>query len=179
MSAVLAAAAQAALPAEGAGMAAVALALYHRFGPADIVDTPSRRRLLALVAERPGIGIADAARVLGVNIKTIVYHARILQGARALVMAQDASKRIYLYPPGGRPKDGVVAPALRQVLEAVRRAPGLSQASLARRLGAPRPTVRLRLERLEAAGLVRSRPHGLLRIYEPTEPPRGADGPLR
>lgn len=147
----------AALAAGAALLALLPWALYHRIAGADAARAPTRRRILDLLHERPGLGAAEAARVLALDPTTIRYHLRRL-AREGLAVEHGVPARPRYFAAGS------VAPAQRarhcatdarrRVLDAVAAAPGLTPTVLARGLALARPTVSWHVGRLARDGLV-------------------------
>lgn len=132
--------------------------LYHRLRGAQVLDQDTRGRLFQVVQASPGLAAADLARALDIDPKTARYHLdRLVRERLAVADGPRRSLRYFAV--------GSVAPELRarlvaaregrEVLDAVRAAPGATKGALAAALAIARPTLAWHLGRLERAGLVR------------------------
>ncbi|HET6405233.1 MAG TPA: helix-turn-helix domain-containing protein, partial [Candidatus Thermoplasmatota archaeon] len=152
----------------GAALALALLApllLYHRLRGRAMSRGGTRARVAALLAERPGLSPAEAARALGVDPTTALYHLRRLVRERLALVEE----RRYFPAGAQRPEERARLVARRRaghVLDAVRARPGASKSALAAALAIARPTLSLRLARLARAGLVRLEREGRsVRVY--------------
>jgi predicted transcriptional regulator len=138
--------------------------LYTRLERADVATHPTRAAALDAMRAQPGISTAALAGTLATNEGTLLYHLRQLERselAKSVVIGRD--RRWF---PAGAPRDALPPAALqersrRHIVDALRLAPGISQADLARELGLSRPAVHHHLSALREAGLVEVRREGL------------------
>lgn len=92
--------------ATGAILAALGVILYSRFNNrAEALESEMRNRLYALVRERPGICVTEAAAALGVKHNAILHHLRVLERVQLLRTAQDTGRKV-VYPMGFQPVTG-------------------------------------------------------------------------
>lgn len=70
----------------------------------------NRGRLAAFLAERPGAGMGEAARALGIDHSTVAYHVRRLEKAGAIV-TERCGRYVRLYVNGDRPRPPSEPPA--------------------------------------------------------------------
>lgn len=156
------------------------LALYHRLRGSNVLGHDSRAKLLDLLRSRPGISPADAARELGVDPSTALYHLRRLvkegfatthgerRGARyfaaGTVAAEDRLRVVVERESAG-------------LLDEIRTTPGESKTALAQRLAIARATLHWHLGRLERAGLVRCERAGReVKVFPRQAPGRKSEG---
>ena len=153
-----------------AGSAALALALlapllYHRLRGKALLSG-QRAELLALLAAKPGLTAADAARALGVDPSTAIYHLRIL--AREHLVTLEGRHYFAAGTTASREERAqhVARRSAAEVLDAVRASPGVNKSAIAKQLAIARGSVAHHLARLEKAGLVRAEKEGRsLRIF--------------
>lgn len=100
----------------------------------------------------PGLSVGALAAELGVDYKTILYHARVLERAGHLVVERAGGRSACYHH--GTPPPRRLTPWAIAVLRALRGGPA-SPTALSRVLGWPRSTTYMMLLRLEARGLVR------------------------
>lgn len=127
--------------------------------PADL--SPTRQRLLALVAEQPGINKSRLCTRLGVAWGTVAYHVHILASA-GLVDVESVGREVNLFPRGlaegqRRLLKALRDPAAVQVVEALGAVREASLQGLSTQLGLSRKVVRRHLAQLLAAGLVQDK----------------------
>lgn len=75
----------------------IAWVLYRRLRTVDLLHHPSRRRVIDLVGERPGISVADVAQALGSDYKTAQHHVDLLVEA-AMVSVHLLGRQRRLFP---------------------------------------------------------------------------------
>lgn len=154
-------------------------AFFSRIPPARVLDHPTRRALLDLVRERPGITMEEAREALAVGSGTLVHHVARLRAERLVVTEKGHGRRLYAA--------GAVAPAERAKLAAlagdttqrladyVAANPGVAQKDLCGALAIAPSVASKHVSKLKRAGLVSelregrtvryfaaSRPHPLL-----------------
>lgn len=133
--------------------------LFSRLHRGELLDHPARARLVQIVESQPGIHFHDLAAKAELANGTAVHHLRKLSDSGHLSVRR--SGRYTCYFPGGRvdPHVAAAAPLLKsdgakQVLEAVRGKPGMSNLEVAQATGLQPSTVNYHVQRLSQAGLV-------------------------
>lgn len=133
--------------------------LFSRLHRGELLDHPARARLVQIVESQPGIHFHDLAGKAELANGTAVHHLRKLTDSGHLSARRTG--RYTCYFPGGRvdPHVAAAAPLLKsdgakQVLEAVRAKPGLSNLEVAQATGLQPSTVNYHVQRLSQAGLV-------------------------
>lgn len=133
--------------------------LFSRLHRGELLDHPARAKLVQIVESQPGIHFHDLAMKAELANGTAVHHLRKLSDSGHLSVRR--SGRYTCYFPGGRvdPHAAAAAPLLKsdgakQILEAVRNKPGMSNLELAQATGLQPSTVNYHVQRLSAAGLV-------------------------
>jgi DNA-binding transcriptional ArsR family regulator len=134
------------------------LGLFSRVRESDLLENPVRRRLMSLVEAQPGIHYQALVRGSGAGKGATEHHLRKLTGAGLIVRRAGAGFTCY-FPTGSDPALAAAAPALksdgaRRILQAIRRAPGLSASAVALGTGLDPATVTHHVQRLRSAGLV-------------------------
>jgi DNA-binding transcriptional ArsR family regulator len=154
----------AAVAVAGTGLLAVlvgaaGMGLFSRIeGPA-VLEHPTRARLMALVAERPGLTILHAQELLGAAWGTTVHHVRRLE-ANGLLATVRQGPRVLLYaantPEAKARRDLALLRngTAREVARLVAGAPGIRTGALSASLGIGAPSASKHLSRFAAAGLV-------------------------
>lgn len=133
--------------------------LFSRLHRGELLDHPARAKLVQIVESQPGIHFHDLALKAELANGTAVHHLRKLSDSGHLSVRR--SGRYTCYFPGGRvdPHAAAAAPLLKsdgakQILEAVRNKPGMSNLELAQATGLQPSTVNYHVQRLSQAGLV-------------------------
>lgn len=133
--------------------------LFSRLHRSVLLDHPARARLVQIVEAQPGIHFHDLAQKAELANGTAVHHLRKLSDSGHINVRR--SGRYTCYFPSGRvdPTQAAAAPLLKsdgakQVLDAVRSRPGLSNLELAQAIGLQPSTVNYHVQRLANAGLV-------------------------
>ncbi len=128
------------------------LVLYTRLDDARVLDHGLRRAIVRCVRERPGLTVAELARVNGVDPKTMTHHLRVLARAGWLQPLPQGRGRLWFLP--GDTREPAPAPRVVRALHALRGG-AATPAALARALGVPRGTAGGLLEGLARLGLAR------------------------
>ncbi len=133
--------------------------LFSRLERGELLDHPARAKLVQIVEAQPGIHFHDLALKAELANGTAVHHLRKLSDSGHVSVRR--SGRYTCYFPGGRvdPHVAAAAPLLKsdgakQVLEAVRGKPGMSNLEVAQATGLQPSTVNYHVQRLSQAGLV-------------------------
>lgn len=133
--------------------------LFSRLHKSELLDHPARAKLVQIVEAQPGIHFHDLAQKAELANGTAVHHLRKLADSGHINVRR--SGRYTCYFPTGRvdPTQAAAAPLLksdgaRQVLDAVRSKPGMSNLELAQAIGLQPSTVNYHVQRLANAGLL-------------------------
>lgn len=133
--------------------------LFSRLHRGELLDHPARAKLVQIVESQPGIHFHDLAQKAELANGTAVHHLRKLSDSGHLSVRR--SGRYTCYFPGGRVDPGAAAAApllksegAKQVLDAVRAKPGMSNLELAQATGLQPSTVNYHVQRLSQAGLL-------------------------
>jgi predicted transcriptional regulator len=121
----------------------------------DILSHATRRAVFERIVATPGASIRDLARAVAVTDKTVLHHARVLEGA-GLVVVGRAGNRTCCYRTGDAPRNGGMPPELAAVLRAVA-AGAVRPSEVARAVGVPRGTAWGQLATLQRLGLLTTR----------------------
>jgi hypothetical protein len=145
------------------------LGLFSRVTGPELLESPARASLVALVQANPGIHFKQMQRLSGMGNGVLVHHLHKLTGAGLLVARRMGKYTCYFAP--GASREGLAAvealkaPGARRVLDTVRTASGLGPEAIAQRSGLAVSTVHYHVQRLERAGLVQVDREGrLLRV---------------
>lgn len=134
--------------------------LYTRLAPPDVRDHRTRRAIVAAVAARPGVTLADLVRELGAPRTVLHYHLRVLLEGRALVARQEGRRRLLFAPEDTPdPLESALALALRdatrtRIVDALCEG-AATQRGIAEATGIARRLVCYHLRCLERDGLAR------------------------
>lgn len=127
---------------------------FTRIAAPRLAEHRTRADVLRAVEASPGIDTATLRRQLGVPRTTLLYHLRRLERER-LVVVRARGASLLVAPPGVALQSEQALPmAARELLAAIRAAPGGTADDYAARLAAPRRTVAHRLGALERDGHV-------------------------
>lgn len=145
----------------GLAIAAPAIALYRRLTRTGLLTQSTRREILRLVDEAPGISVGEIASRLGVRRYTVDYHVHLLEKDR-LVVSERQLRRVRLYPPGAPRVRGPLSaveeaachPLRRTVLAHLLQRGHASVNDLVALTASPDSTVRFHVARLVRDGLV-------------------------
>jgi predicted transcriptional regulator len=148
-----------------AGLLKVLAPLYSRLDRDRILGHPVRRRMLALVADQPGIHLEAAQRGAGIGAGAAAHHVHVLLSS-GFLREQRAGRFRRLYPADAQPQQVARDAALRQpraaaLYELVRANPGMGLREAARALAVPASSLQWHCARLSAAGLLERRTDGL------------------
>jgi DNA-binding transcriptional ArsR family regulator len=146
------------------------LGLFSRLREPELLQNPTRRRILDAVEAQPGIHFKELLRRTGLPNGSLVHHVEQLRRA-GLVVARAGNGYTCYFPRG--PADGAKAGALkadgaRKVLAAVKANPGASGLDVAHRTGLQPSTVAYHVQRLTEAGLLAGRRDGRSVRLHPT-----------
>lgn len=145
-------------------------AFFTRLPRDRLLELDARRRVYDAVVADPGVGVEDCATRVGLARSTVSYHARMLERG-GLVRSRREGRTLRLYPPDttASTPSALRVPTACALAAVVREAPGIDQASLARRLDVGPSLVLHHARRLEAAGLLRvAREAGRVRYWPAT-----------
>ncbi len=153
---------------------AIAAALFTRISRAAATRQPVRRRILDLMAGRPGWNPTELMQETGLAEGTIRYHLRVLQRHGLVAVEKSAGKLYYFVTESNGMSLPAQALALLQsqqnrlIAKAIYCQPGINQGAIAERLGRSQSQIHARLGRLEKAQLVSRTRQGRCIVYEAT-----------
>ncbi|MGB0652652.1 MAG: winged helix-turn-helix transcriptional regulator [Thermoplasmatota archaeon] len=147
--------------------------LFSRVRDDEVLQHPTRARLMDAIAAEPGIHFQELVRRSGGGRGATEQHLRRMERADLILRSADQGFVCY-YPKGtDRRLIGVAAatksPAAARLLDLVQRAPGISTPELRQVMGMSGSTIHHHLVRLEAAGLIEGRKDGRKRTFWATE----------
>lgn len=140
-----------------------------------LLELEMRRRLVALVAQYPGLHVREAARQLVTSMALIEYHVGLLEGA-GLVETRRDDRYVRLYPvTGPRPNEGERAVLallrerlpLRVTLFLLDRGEPVKHGEMAQALGLGKSKLSFHLRKLEGAGIAAKRADGTFEAVQP------------
>lgn len=137
----------------------------------EVLEQPTRRRILDVVRAQPGIKISNVCRESGASWGTVKYHLNVLQRA-GLVLPRPTPRDCLLFPSDFPQDELAIAETLLQasagrLARAILNAPGAFQQELCEELKMTRRVVRRNLGLLAAGGLVLERREAQYRRYYP------------
>lgn len=153
----------------GLAIGLLAIGLYHRLTKDEALEHPSRRRILSILDDDPGLGTNEVADRLDVSYRTARHHLEKLAGFGLVTMVDEDERTRWCLPADA---DGLAEPmtdAQASVLELVGREEGLHLSEIARRLEMAKATAKFQLDKLADQGLVEDEQVGPLRRFAPTD----------
>lgn len=159
-------------PSRAAAALALGLAtigLYHRLTKDRVLEHPTRRRLLELLATTPGLTTSQLAEALEVGYRTARHHADMLATFDLLVADDRHGATRWSLPRDAGDLPAPISEAERELLSLLAEAGGLHLSEIARRLDAAKATVKHRLDKLTSRGWARDERVGPLRRFFPTD----------
>lgn len=148
--------------------------LYARLRREEVLENELRDGILQAVQDEPGISASELGRRLECGWGTLVYHLTVLERMRLVSSAREGRhKRFFAQGRINYSDKGAVGllvnPAARNILDAIRGAPGSIQKDLSERLHLSPGTVAWHVERLAAEGLVVKEEIGRTVRYFPSD----------
>ncbi|MHB8586121.1 MAG: winged helix-turn-helix transcriptional regulator [Thermoplasmatota archaeon] len=153
-----------AAPAAAAGLAISAVlshflcAFYSRIPRSRILEHPTRRRLLELVRETPGLTMLDAQSALDLGWGTLIHHVERLETEGFIVSDHRGSRRLFAageLPAADRAKVALLAsPARAKIGEFLADHPGASQKDMCAALGLSASVASKHVAKLRDVGLI-------------------------
>lgn len=136
------------------------LGLYAKITRAEVFDNDVRERIFQTIRAHPGVSASDLARVAGVSWGTTIYHLEVLEQTRMVTSLRKGRYRRYFENGAtlASSKEIVAVlqnPVTASVVEALRRAPGVSQKDLALATSMTPQALHWHVTRLVGAGVVR------------------------
>lgn len=156
------------------------LRLYRRIGDDEVLDHPTRRRLVDLLEEDPGMTAADAARSLDVAYDTVRYHLRRLHESEEVTTRRTDGKIRYFPNHGTYDRRSIdvlsvlASDVRRRIVRSIHDAEGLYAGEVAERVDIARSTASHHLDRLLEAGVLERDRHGNHIRYDVTPEARKA-----
>lgn len=140
----------------------------------DLLDQPMRRRLVDLIASRPGIHASELCREAGEPWGTVQYHLSLLHKGE-LVRAVEAGRERRFFPAGMDPARARLLALLNQgrrpeVAQYIRAHPGTRQVDVCDALDVSRKTFRHSVHPLVAENLIQEKRGLQNNRYFPLEP---------
>lgn len=153
----------------GLAIGLLAIGLYHRLTKDEVLDHPSRRRILSALEEKPGLGTNEVADRLDVSYRTARHHLEKLAEFGLVAAAGEDRRCRWCLPGDAGAVPEPVTEEQERVLELVDREQGLHLSEIARRLGMAKATAKFQLDQLAERGLVDDEEVGPLRRFAPTD----------
>ncbi len=149
------------------------VALFSRQTGREVLQSPVRAQIYAVVAHEPGITFTKLRQVMELATSTLRYHLAILR--RENLIRVTRRSRILHYHDAGVRADGqaqareyLFGRGRSSLASAILRHPGANQQAVSRLAGLPASRVSVYTRELAEAGLVRSERVGRYRTYYPT-----------
>ncbi len=135
------------------------IGFYSKLKKDKMLDHETRQKLVDHLRENPGAHYSGMLKDLDLAHGVLTHHLNMLETTEIIFSKQDQQyRRFYL---DGMSRDGpLVMGQKKEVLNAVRRNPGSTQAGIGRTLDMSRMMVSYHVRSLEDLGLVERRKHG-------------------
>ncbi len=151
-----------------------AVPLSTRLQRSDVLDDTTRKRIVALLRERPGLSTKQVQERLDLAWGTLTYHLRILEDHRHVVSKRYGRYRRHFVngheDPGDRDLLATLQhPSTARVAEAIREAPGSNQTEVGDAVGVTSGTVVYHVKRLLEVDAVEKVREGRSVAYYPTD----------
>jgi predicted transcriptional regulator len=150
-------------------------ALYSRLDGQSLLEHPTRRELLRIIGEEPGVNISDLHGRMGMGWGSLLYHLQRLEGQGLVLSHRWGRSRRYFLNERSVSVHAAAIRALkaenaRALAEQIAAMPGATQEQLATTLGVSKSVVSKYAQRLEEASLVeRQVGRNCLRVYPKQE----------
>lgn len=140
--------------------------LYRRMTGEEILEHPTRRRIVDLIRSSPGLSAAEIARRLDADYDTIRYHVRRLEDCGKLVTRRPDGKIRYFANGGTHDRREIdvlsvlACDVRRRIVRSILDEDGLYAGEVADRADIARSTASHHLSTLQGAGVVERDRHG-------------------
>ena len=136
------------------------LGLYAKITRAEVFDNGVRERIFQAIRAHPGVSASDLSRLAAVSWGTTIYHLDVLEQTRMVTSLRKGRYRRYFENGAALVASKEIVAVLQNpvtagVVEALRRAPGVSQKELALATSMTPQALHWHLARLVGAGVVR------------------------
>jgi len=138
---------------------AIVAAIYSKIKKDRLLDHRTRQEIVDYLRENPGAYYSQIKKDLGLAHGVLTHHINMLEQQELLFSKQDRSYRRF-YLDGMYRKGPIVVGKQKEVLDVIRRIPGLSQSDIGRKLGMGRMIVSYHINALEDLSLVEKRSSG-------------------
>jgi predicted transcriptional regulator len=145
---------------------AIVVAIYSKIKRDRLLDHQTRQEIVDYLRENPGAYYSQIRKELGLAHGVLTHHINMLEQQELLFSKQDRSYRRF-YLDGMYRKGPIVVGRQKEVLDVIRRVPGLSQSEIGRKLGIGRMIVSYHINALEDLGLVEKRSSGRENLVYP------------
>lgn len=141
------------------------MGLYARVTRAEVFENGVRERIFQAIRANPGVSASDLARLANVSWGTTIYHLDVLEQTRMVTSMRNGRYRRYFENGAAltASKETVAVlqnPVTAGVVDALRRAPGVTQKELASATSMTPQALHWHLARLVVAGVVRKEREG-------------------
>lgn len=153
------------------------LPFYSRIQKEDVLDQFVRGQIYGFIKTNPGVHYNQILRKVGVKNGTLSYHLGVLEKTELIQSRREGLKYRVFYPTGMNfPKSERfrLTDFQIQIIDSLKRHPGLTQKELARLLGQKPQTINYNIKVLDQAGLVSVEKNGrkttCVAVEQPAEP---------
>lgn len=153
------------------------LPFYSRIQKEDVLDQFVRGQIYGFIKTNPGVHYNQILRKVGVKNGTLSYHLGVLEKTELIQSRREGLKYRVFYPTGMNfPKSERfrLTDFQIQIIDSLKRRPGLTQKELARLLGQKPQTINYNIKVLDQAGLVsvekKGRKTTCFAVEQPSEP---------
>jgi predicted transcriptional regulator len=144
----------------------VGMGIYTKIRKDKIMDHETRVQIVDYLKKNPGAYYSQIRKDLGLAHGVLTHHINMLEQQEVIFSKQDRSYRRF-YLDGMYAKGPIVVGKQKEVLDMVRRHPGLSQSEIGRKLGLGRMIVSYHINQLEQLALIIKEKHGRENLIHP------------
>jgi DNA-binding MarR family transcriptional regulator len=138
--------------AAAAGMLPFMAPLYSKLSPDAVLSNGSRAQLYNMVNSQPGVTFGTLARTLNIAPGTAEYHLRILE-REGYIRARKCGKFVRYYP--WEMSTSPYTPVQQKIINSLSIEPGMSQTTLAEKVGVSKQVVNYNIKQLRELGVLK------------------------
>lgn len=137
----------------------IGIGIYSKIRKDRLMDHETRQRIVDYLKDHPGAYYSQVRKDLDLAHGVMTHHLNMLEQQELIFSKQDRSYRRF-YLDGMYTKGPIVVGKQKDVLDLIRRYPGLSQSEIGRRLEMGRMIVSYHINQLEELGMIWKQKHG-------------------
>ncbi|GEM_PF-4404304 len=128
---------------QGARFGLLGVPGYSRLTREELLRNPTRKKILRLIENRPGINFSSLMREIGVKNGVLSYHLRVLERRGFVTSIKEGGMRRY-YPARFHPPEEIETRIMRVLLQN----PGMTQTDISKHVGVSRQVVNYHIKKL-------------------------------